>query len=169
MAYLLSHSPRTSPPKPTKPLNPSTLLPPLDQNQGHWDHPRKPVTATPSDEPPSVNFAFVNSVLLPDGTPDVHFRSACGGQKLRDIMLDSNIDLYGPYARPLLNCGGGEPVGLALWRLLKGRSSSPHGQTRRRKNSKGTQKLGDLPVKPQWARQTQEPGGDPATSRMESP
>lgn len=37
------------------------------------------------------------SVLLPDGTPDVHFRTACGGQKLRDIMLDTNIELYGPY------------------------------------------------------------------------
>jgi len=36
-------------------------------------------------------------VLLPDGTPDVHFRKACGGQKLRNIMLDSNIELYGPY------------------------------------------------------------------------
>ncbi|KAF5957819.1 hypothetical protein HYC85_005044 [Camellia sinensis] len=51
----------------------------------------------PPEEPPAVNFAFVSSVLLPDGTPDVHFRVACGGQKLRDIMLDSNIELYGPY------------------------------------------------------------------------
>ena len=40
---------------------------------------------------------FFQSVLLPDGTPDVHLRRACGGQKLRNIMLDSNIDLYGPY------------------------------------------------------------------------
>jgi len=71
------------------------------------------------------------SVLLPDGTPDVHLRAAPGGQKLRDIMLDNDIELYGPYvsnltkcitefsyafvvkrcicvfqARPLLNCGG---------------------------------------------------------------
>jgi hypothetical protein len=37
------------------------------------------------------------SRLLPDGSPDVQYRSACGGQKLRDIMLDSQIDLYGPY------------------------------------------------------------------------
>lgn len=77
------------------------------------------------DEPPAVDFAFVHvslkvivyanasstwiynlmgnfavffqSVLLPDGTPDVHFRRACGGQKLRDIMLDNNMELYGPY------------------------------------------------------------------------
>ena len=35
--------------------------------------------------------------LLPDGTPDVHYRTARGGQKLRDIMLDGYIDLYGPY------------------------------------------------------------------------
>ncbi|XP_071901468.1 photosynthetic NDH subunit of subcomplex B 3, chloroplastic-like isoform X2 [Coffea arabica] len=55
-------------------------------------------TSTTSQEPPAaVNFAFVSSVLLPDGTPDVHFRKACGGQKLRDIMLDSNVELYGPY------------------------------------------------------------------------
>lgn len=39
----------------------------------------------------------MQSVLLPDGTPDVHYRAACGGQKLRDIMLDNNIELYGPY------------------------------------------------------------------------
>ncbi|KAK1397509.1 hypothetical protein POM88_003822 [Heracleum sosnowskyi] len=64
-------------------------------------------TTTTSEDPPSVKFAFVSSVLLPDGTPDVHFRTACGGQKLRDIMLDTNIELYGPYSRPLLNCGGG--------------------------------------------------------------
>jgi len=36
-------------------------------------------------------------VLLPDGTPDVHYRTSSGGQKLRNIMLDSNIELYGPY------------------------------------------------------------------------
>jgi hypothetical protein len=35
--------------------------------------------------------------LLPDGTPDVVYRTACGGQKLRDIMLEGYIDLYGPY------------------------------------------------------------------------
>ncbi|GLT45133.1 hypothetical protein SLA2020_189860 [Shorea laevis] len=59
------------------------------------------------EEPPAVNLAFVHSVFPPDRTPDVQFRRTCGGQKLRDIMLDSNIELYGPHARPLLNCGGG--------------------------------------------------------------
>ncbi|THF97341.1 hypothetical protein TEA_013096 [Camellia sinensis var. sinensis] len=68
----------------------------------------------PPEEPPAVNFAFVSSVLLPNGTPDVHFRVACGGQKLRDIMLDSNIELYGPYSRPLLNCGGGGTCGTCI-------------------------------------------------------
>ncbi|KAB1668792.1 hypothetical protein ES319_1Z109500v1 [Gossypium barbadense] len=63
------------------------------------------------DEPPAVDFAFVHSVLLPDGTPDVHFRRACGGQKLRDIMLDNNMELYGPYGRTLLNCAGGGTCG----------------------------------------------------------
>jgi hypothetical protein len=32
--------------------------------------------------------------LLPDGTPDVPYRTARGGQKLRNIM---HIDLYGSY------------------------------------------------------------------------
>ncbi|KAH1048068.1 hypothetical protein J1N35_038852 [Gossypium stocksii] len=94
------------------------------------------------DEPPAVDFAFVHvslkvivyanasstwiynlmgnfavffqSVLLPDGTPDVHFRRACGGQKLRDIMLDNNMELYGPYGRPLLNCAGGGTCGTCM-------------------------------------------------------
>ncbi|MED6204817.1 hypothetical protein PIB30_012319 [Stylosanthes scabra] len=78
-------------------------------------------TTQPSQAPPSVGLAFIHPVLLPDGTPDIHYRTACGGQKLREIMLDSNIELYGPYVcnailsssfffynhgRPLLNCGG---------------------------------------------------------------
>ncbi|CAL5444059.1 unnamed protein product [Camellia sinensis] len=61
------------------------------------------------------------SVLLPDGTPDVHFRVACGGQKLRDIMLDSNIELYGPYSRPLLNCGGGGTCGTCIVEVVEGK------------------------------------------------
>ncbi|XP_012073408.1 photosynthetic NDH subunit of subcomplex B 3, chloroplastic isoform X2 [Jatropha curcas] len=73
------------------------------------------------EEPPSVNFAFVHSVLLPDGTPDVHFRTSCGGKKLRDIMLDSNIELYGPYARPLLNCGGGGTCGTCMVEVIMGK------------------------------------------------
>ncbi|KAI4331251.1 hypothetical protein MLD38_029453 [Melastoma candidum] len=59
--------------------------------------------APSTEELLSVNFP----VLLPDGTPDVHQRVAAGGRKLRNIMLDANIDLYGPYGRPLLNCAGG--------------------------------------------------------------
>ncbi|KAK7271929.1 hypothetical protein RJT34_28206 [Clitoria ternatea] len=77
-------------------------------------------TTDPDDDPPCVGFAFVGSVLLPDGTPDIHFRSACGGQKLRDIMLDSNIELYGPYSRPLLNCGGAGFCGTCVVEVLEG-------------------------------------------------
>ncbi|KAE8662990.1 Photosynthetic NDH subunit of subcomplex B 3 [Hibiscus syriacus] len=72
------------------------------------------------NEPPVVDFAFVHSVLLPDGTPDVHFRRACGGQKLRDIMLDNNIELYGPYGRPLLNCAGGGTCGTCMVEVVEG-------------------------------------------------
>ncbi|TKY48188.1 Photosynthetic NDH subunit of subcomplex B 3 [Spatholobus suberectus] len=76
---------------------------------------------TDPDEPPFVGFAFVGSVLLPDGTPDMHFRSACGGQKLRNIMLDTNIELYGPYARLLLNCAGGGTCGTCMVEILEGK------------------------------------------------
>ncbi|XP_078429008.1 NDH-dependent cyclic electron flow 1 [Wolffia australiana] len=72
------------------------------------------------DEAPSVDFAFVSSRLFPDGSPDVQIRSAVGGKKLRDIMLDGHIDLYGPYARPLLNCGGGGTCATCLVEVLEG-------------------------------------------------
>ncbi|KNA22960.1 hypothetical protein SOVF_029140 [Spinacia oleracea] len=72
-------------------------------------------------EPPYVGFAFVSSVLLPDGTPDMHLRSATGGQKLRDIMLDNDIDLYGPYARPLLNCAGGGTCASCMVEVIEGK------------------------------------------------
>ncbi|KAM7471760.1 hypothetical protein LguiA_009943 [Lonicera macranthoides] len=74
-----------------------------------------------SEEPPTVKLAFVSSVLLPDGTPDVHFRSTCGGQKLRDIMLDTNIELYGPYSRPLLNCAGGGTCATCIVEVVEGK------------------------------------------------
>ncbi|KAL5575196.1 hypothetical protein UlMin_016895 [Ulmus minor] len=77
--------------------------------------------ATEPEEPPAIGFAFVSSVLLPDGTPDVHLRKACGGQKLRNIMLDANIDLYGPYERFLLNCAGGGTCGTCLVEVVEGR------------------------------------------------
>ncbi|KAG8643401.1 hypothetical protein MANES_11G036400v8 [Manihot esculenta] len=73
------------------------------------------------EDPPSISFAFVHSVLLPDGTPDVHFRTACGGQKLRDVMLDSNIELYGPYSRALLNCAGGGTCGTCMVEVIMGK------------------------------------------------
>ncbi|XP_060211010.1 photosynthetic NDH subunit of subcomplex B 3, chloroplastic [Lycium barbarum] len=73
------------------------------------------------DEEPCVKFQFVSSVLLPDGTPDVQLRKACGGQKLRDIMLDANVELYGPYARPLLNCGGGGTCATCLVEVVEGK------------------------------------------------
>uniref|UniRef100_A0A0E0Q8E7 2Fe-2S ferredoxin-type domain-containing protein n=1 Tax=Oryza rufipogon TaxID=4529 RepID=A0A0E0Q8E7_ORYRU len=72
------------------------------------------------EEPPSVDFAFVAPRLLPDGTPDVHYRTACGGQKLRDIMLDNYIDLYGPYDKLLLNCEGGGECGTCIVEVVEG-------------------------------------------------
>ncbi|CAF2078444.1 unnamed protein product [Brassica napus] len=80
-----------------------------------------PVADEPNDEPPAVDFAFVHSVLLPDGTPDVHWRRACGGQKLRDIMLDSNIELYGPYSKPLSNCAGVGTCATCMVEIVNGK------------------------------------------------
>ncbi|KFK38978.1 hypothetical protein AALP_AA3G184200 [Arabis alpina] len=79
------------------------------------------VADEPDDEPPAVDFAFVHSVLLPDGTPDVHWRRACGGQKLRDIMLDSNIELYGPYSKPLSNCAGVGTCATCMVEIVNGK------------------------------------------------
>nr|WDA42958.1 photosynthetic NDH subunit of subcomplex B 3 [Fagopyrum tataricum] len=79
-------------------------------------------TDSPSDqEPACINFAFVHSVLLPDGTPDVHIRTTTGGQDLRTIMLDNQIELYGPYARALLNCAGGGTCGTCLVEVVEGK------------------------------------------------
>ncbi|OIW03805.1 hypothetical protein TanjilG_30081 [Lupinus angustifolius] len=75
---------------------------------------------TEPEEPPYVGFAFISSVLLPDGTPDIHYRSSSGGQKLRNVMLDTNIDLYGPYSRALLNCGGGGTCATCMVEVLEG-------------------------------------------------
>ncbi|OWM78121.1 photosynthetic NDH subunit of subcomplex B 3, chloroplastic isoform X2 [Punica granatum] len=83
--------------------------------------PEKESETAPSEEPPSIGFAFIGSVLLPDGTPDVQLRRATGGQKLRDIMLDANIDLYGPYARPLLNCAGGGTCATCMVEVIEGK------------------------------------------------
>uniref|UniRef100_A0A804MR04 2Fe-2S ferredoxin-type domain-containing protein n=1 Tax=Zea mays TaxID=4577 RepID=A0A804MR04_MAIZE len=59
--------------------------------------------------------------LLPDGTPDVHYRTARGGQKLRDVMLDGYIDLYGPYDKVLLNCSGGGVCGTCVVEVVEGK------------------------------------------------
>uniref|UniRef100_A0A0F7GXT4 Photosynthetic NDH subcomplex B 3 n=1 Tax=California macrophylla TaxID=337344 RepID=A0A0F7GXT4_9ROSI len=80
--------------------------------------------AEPEEEPqgpPSVDFAFIASVLLPDGTPDMHLRKGVGGQNLRNFMMESNIELYGPYARPLLNCSGGGTCGTCMVEVIEGK------------------------------------------------
>ncbi|RLN33166.1 photosynthetic NDH subunit of subcomplex B 3, chloroplastic [Panicum miliaceum] len=87
----------------------------------------EPPAAAP--EEPSVDFAFVSLTpspmlqprLLPDGTPDVHYRTARGGQKLRDIMLEGYIDLYGPYDKLLLNCSGGGVCGTCIVEVVQGK------------------------------------------------
>uniref|UniRef100_A0ACD5V1B1 Uncharacterized protein n=1 Tax=Avena sativa TaxID=4498 RepID=A0ACD5V1B1_AVESA len=79
-----------------------------------------PEAAVAPVEPPSVDFAFVSPRLLPDGTPDIHYRTACGGKKLRDIMLEGYIDLYGPYDKLLLNCSGGGECGTCIVEVVEG-------------------------------------------------
>nr|CAD1818718.1 unnamed protein product [Ananas comosus var. bracteatus] len=78
--------------------------------------------AAADEETPSLDFAFVNSRLLPDGSPDVHYRSARGGQKLRDVMLDSHIDLYGPYVRcSTIELWGGGTCGTCIVEVVEGK------------------------------------------------
>ncbi|XP_020249140.1 photosynthetic NDH subunit of subcomplex B 3, chloroplastic [Asparagus officinalis] len=95
--------------------------PPLKRKRTQCATASSPPEAAEVEEPPSIGFAFVGSRLLPDGTPDIAMRSACGGQKLRDIMLDSHIDLYGPYAKPLSNCAGGGTCGTCLVEVVEGK------------------------------------------------
>ncbi|XP_047332863.1 photosynthetic NDH subunit of subcomplex B 3, chloroplastic [Impatiens glandulifera] len=100
-------------------------LPPSSSSRGRiraiGTIPGSESTTDSVEDPSLVKFAFVSSVLLPDGSPDVHFRSACGGPKLRDIMMDLNIELYGPYSRPLLNCGGGGTCATCLVEVVEGK------------------------------------------------
>ncbi|CAL5072677.1 unnamed protein product [Urochloa decumbens] len=93
----------------------------------------EPPAAAPVEEP-SVEFAFVSPRLLPDGTPDVHYRTACGGQKLRDIMLEGYIDLYGPYDKFLLNCSGGGVCGTCIVEVVEGKEMlSPKNEVEKEK------------------------------------
>ncbi|CAN6205402.1 unnamed protein product [Urochloa humidicola] len=86
------------------------------------------------EEEPSVDFAFVSPRLLPDGTPDVHYRTARGGQKLRDIMLEGYIDLYGPYDKFLLNCSGGGVCGTCIVEVVQGKEMlSPKNEVEKEK------------------------------------
>ncbi|KAJ6824730.1 photosynthetic NDH subunit of subcomplex B 3, chloroplastic [Iris pallida] len=80
-----------------------------------------PEEAASPEEPPSIDFAFVHSRLLPDGMPDIAIRPARGGRKLRDIMLDCHVDLYGPYDKPLSNCSGGGTCGTCLVEVVDGK------------------------------------------------
>ncbi|PWZ41463.1 Photosynthetic NDH subunit of subcomplex B 3, chloroplastic [Zea mays] len=82
----------------------------------------EPSAGTPEEvEESTIDFAFVSPRMLPDGTPDVHYRTARGGQKLRDVMLDGYIDLYGPYDKVLLNCSGGGVCGTCVVEVVEGK------------------------------------------------
>ncbi|KAJ0970598.1 hypothetical protein J5N97_018557 [Dioscorea zingiberensis] len=93
---------------------------------------------TDQEEPPSIDFGFVSPRLLPDGLAGCS-DSVCGrGRKLRDIMLDGHIDLYGPYEKPLLNCGGGGTCGTCLVEVVEGKHLlSPRTEREKRSPQKG--------------------------------
>ncbi|KAJ7963042.1 Photosynthetic NDH subcomplex B 3 [Quillaja saponaria] len=130
--------------------------------------PEKDAETTVPEEPPSVSFAFVHSVLLPDGTPDVHFRTASGGQDLRGIMLDSNIDLYGPYARPLLNCAGSGTCATCLVEVVEGKEIlNPRTDKEKDKLKKKPKNLETCLSNNSWQRRFNRAGCNPATTGME--
>jgi hypothetical protein len=90
--------------------------------------------------------------LLPDGTPDVHYRTACGGQKLRDIMLDNYIDLYGPYvSHPLarlLVVWFGDMAGPINFSCFLNDAGSGSAQLLRRRCVRDLHRRGKLPTIP---------------------
>uniref|UniRef100_A0A0F7GYW0 Photosynthetic NDH subcomplex B 3 n=1 Tax=Erodium foetidum TaxID=337372 RepID=A0A0F7GYW0_9ROSI len=92
----------------------------VPEKQAEAAQPEQVVEEEEPKGPPCVDFAFVASVLLPDGTPDMHLRTGVGGQNLRNFMMASNIELYGPYARPLLNCSGGGTCGTCMVEVIEG-------------------------------------------------
>ncbi|GLJ30681.1 hypothetical protein SUGI_0607590 [Cryptomeria japonica] len=70
---------------------------------------------------PQIDFVFVSPEQPSEEEFEVQRGPATGGQKLRDIMLDNQLDLYGPYYNlPLLNCGGGGTCGTCIVEILQG-------------------------------------------------
>eukprot|EP01018_Ginkgo_biloba_P002546 Gb_06245 [translate_table: standard] len=56
-----------------------------------------PLESSVPEGPPRIDFDFIGNEPLPDGSPEVVKVSTTGGQKLRNIILDNRLDLYGPY------------------------------------------------------------------------
>lgn len=81
-------------------------------------------SSTPSapvnNGPPTIELEFLGPKPGPDGGMEVQKASSVSGDKLlRNIMLDSKIELYGAYGK-VMNCGGGGSCGLCLVEIVQG-------------------------------------------------
>ncbi|KAJ6963552.1 photosynthetic NDH subunit of subcomplex B 3 [Populus alba x Populus x berolinensis] len=73
----------------------------------------------PEEPPVSILHLFI--LCCSRWNPRCAFSQCSWGQKLRDIMMDTNIELYGPYSRALLNCGGGGTCATCMVEVIEGK------------------------------------------------
>eukprot|EP00250_Pteridium_aquilinum_P011721 c20261_g1_i2 orf=163-783(+) len=91
---------------------------------GSAPHPFQP--SPPEGAPaqaPLIELEFVGPDNRPgetDPIPEPHYCTAVSGQKLlRDVMLDNQVELYGPYGK-MMNCEGRGMCGTCLVEILEG-------------------------------------------------
>ncbi|MCO5576668.1 hypothetical protein L7F22_030483 [Adiantum nelumboides] len=91
---------------------------------GSAPHPFQPKPPRPdSAEAPLIEFEFVgpdNRAGETDPIPEPQYCRAVSGQKLlRDLMLENQVELYGPYGK-MMNCEGRGMCGTCLVEILEG-------------------------------------------------
>ncbi|MCO5612763.1 hypothetical protein L7F22_067033 [Adiantum nelumboides] len=91
---------------------------------GSAPHPFQPKPPRPdSAEAPLIDFEFVgpdNRAGETDPIPEPQYCTAVSGQKLlRDLMLENQVELYGPYGK-MMNCEGRGMCGTCLVEILEG-------------------------------------------------
>lgn len=82
-----------------------------------------PLPPEASAQAPLIEFEFVGPDNRPgetDPIPEPQYCTAVSGQKLlRDVMLENQVELYGPYGK-MMNCEGRGMCGTCLVEILEG-------------------------------------------------
>ncbi|KAH7301016.1 hypothetical protein KP509_23G008100 [Ceratopteris richardii] len=91
---------------------------------GSAPHPFQPSPPQPNAvDAPLIEFEFVGPDNRPgetDPIPEPQYCTAVSGQKLlRDVMLENEVELYGPYGK-MMNCEGRGMCGTCLVEILEG-------------------------------------------------